>query len=336
VTASTIPSPPLGSSETDESLVARLGQANEGALRELHRRHAPLVFTVAARVVGTSAAEEVVQDVFVTLWNKSTSFDPARGPFKPWIVQVTRRQALNRLRRIRGEGSHDEQALEQLEADAVAPDEAHWLAYRQAAIRTAVSALPEPQRRALSLAFFDELTHEQVAKVLGTPTGTAKTRIRLALKRLAPVLLVMLGATLVVVLMRRREERAARNEEALRMVTASDVVPLRLAPAPSAPLDAHGGYRARSGARVAVLTTSHLPALVDGQTYVAWARRAGSWERLGSVDIESDGRSLLVRNVDPRAALPDELRVTREPVASGDAPRGPAVLVWMAGGTGTP
>ena len=136
----------MTSSVTDEALVARLAEQDEAALRELHHRYAALVFTVAARFVGSTVAEEIVQDVFVTLWTKHASFDPARGAFKPWLLQITRRRALNAIRGARAEGSHDEAELAKLEADTVAPDEARWIAHRQAVIRAAVDALPEAPR----------------------------------------------------------------------------------------------------------------------------------------------------------------------------------------------
>ncbi len=304
---------------TDEALVARLADRDEDALRELHRRYAGLVFGVAARVVGDASAEEVVQDVFVTLWEKHASFDPARGAFKPWLVSIARRRASNKRRDARSPRG-DDGALEDLASDAEPPDEAHWRAHRRAVVRAAVEALPEEQRRALSLAFFDELTHEQIAKLLGTPIGTTKTRIRSALKRLAPVLLVALAVVAIAIAVRRREEDASRREEALRMVTSSDVVPLRLAPAPAAPPEAHGNYRSRPGARVAVLTTSGLP---PGETYAAWSHDRDGWHRLGAVVIEKDGRSLLV--ADAGDAPPDELAVTREPSAES---RGTVLLHW--------
>jgi RNA polymerase sigma-70 factor (ECF subfamily) len=329
----TIPAPPAthdARSETDEALVARLAAKDEDALRELHRRHAALVFAVAARFVGNATAEEVVQDVFVTLWAKHAMFDPARGAFKPWLLQITRRRALNGLRRARNERSDGDEALSQVEAESVTPDDADWLAHRRAVIRAAVDALPEAQRQALSLAFFEELTHEQIARALGTPIGTAKTRIRLALKRLGPVLLAAAIAIVVVMVVRRRGEQEARNEEALRMVTTSDVVPLRLSPGPAAPPDAHGNYRTRPGATVAVLTTSHLAALAPGQNYVAWAHGPRGWQRLGQVVVEGDGRSLLVVEVQPNAPPPDELRVSRETNSTGSTPSEPALLEWNA------
>ena len=73
--------------EPDQSLVARLDRGDQDALRALHRRYAPLVFTVAARFVDAPTAEEVVQDVFFTLWKKHATFDPARGTIKSWMCR---------------------------------------------------------------------------------------------------------------------------------------------------------------------------------------------------------------------------------------------------------
>jgi RNA polymerase sigma factor (sigma-70 family) len=316
--------------DTDEALVGRLRLGDEDALRALHHRYAALVFTIAARFVDAATAEEVAQDVFVTIWKKHATFDAERGTFKSWVVQIARRRALNELRRKEGRGPQSEEGLAQLADDALEPDEAQWLARRRDVIRAAVDALPPAQRQALSLAFFDELTHEQIASILSTPVGTTKTRISLALKRLAPLLMAAFAA-MVILLVVRREQETARGQEALRMVTASDVVPLRLEPAEGVPRDAHGTYRTRPGARVAVLTTSHLPALASPAAYYAWAHRADGWHRLGRTIIESDGRSVLVSEVDVDEA-PDEIRVTRETGSPGDVPRGPTVLAWSASG----
>jgi hypothetical protein len=112
------------------------------------------------------------------------------------------------------------------------------------------------------------------------------------------------------------------------MVTASDVVPLRLGAVPGMPAEAHGSYRARSGSGVAVLTTSHLPALGASDGYVAWVRSSRGWRALGPVVVESDGRSLLVSEIDPAEVTPDELRVTREHGAPPASPGEQIVLRW--------
>src|SRR5579859_6184877 len=302
---------PSDARETDEGLVARMCTGDEDALRTLHQRYAALVYTVAARFVDAAAAEEVVQDVFVALWRKGETFDPARGAFKSWLVQIVRRRAINEIRRAKSRGgdrANGDETLAQLPDDAISADEAQWLAHRRQVLRAAVDALPAPQRQAVSLAFFDELTHEQIASVMGTPVGTTKTRIRLALKRLAPVLIAAFAAAAILAFVRTRDQRAARTEQALRMVTASDVVPLRLgavAGVPGVPADAHGSYRARPGAGVAVFTTSHLPALGAHEAYVAWIHGPRGWRVLGNVVVESDGRSLLVSEVDAAEVTPD-------------------------------
>jgi RNA polymerase sigma-70 factor (ECF subfamily) len=322
---------PSDARESDEALVARMCTGDEDALRVLHQRFAALVYTVAARFVDAAAAEEVVQDVFVALWRKGETFDPARGAFKSWLVQIVRRRAINEIRRAKSHGGNrtdGDETLAQLPDDAMTADEAQWLAHRRQVLRAAVDALPPPQRQAVSLAFFDELTHEQIASVMGTPVGTTKTRIRLALKRLAPVLVAAFAAAVILALVRSRDQRAARTEQALRMVTSSDVVPLRLGAAAGVPADAHGSYRARPGAGVAVLTTTHLPAIGAHGTYVAWVRGPRGWRILGDVVVESDGRSLLVSEVGAAEVTPEELRVTIETGAAGASPGEHVVLEW--------
>jgi RNA polymerase sigma-70 factor (ECF subfamily) len=321
--------------EADEALVARLVRRDEDALRVLHARYASLVFTVAARIVDASAAEEVVQDVFLTVWRRADTFNELRGSFKGWILQMTRNRALNELRyrRARPTAGGGDEALADIADETATPDEAQWAAHRRAVLQKAIDALPAGEKQALSLAFFEELTHEQVAAALHMPLGTAKTRIRLAMKRLAPAVLAMIVAIAIVVAWRREaRERATADmdQRALRLVTASDVVPVRLEASPGAPPGAHGTYRAKAGTDIAVLTASNLPAPEGGERYVAWVRHGDRWSSLGVVEPgEEPGRSILVVH-DPAVASPvDEVRVTREAAATS-APRGPGLIDWSA------
>ncbi|HWL89528.1 MAG TPA: sigma-70 family RNA polymerase sigma factor, partial [Polyangiaceae bacterium] len=119
---------------TDEALLAKVGLRDEAALGMLHRRHAALIFTVAARIVDPGAAEEVVQDVFLTVWQKHDTFDEGRGSFKNWVLQIARRRALNQLRRRTHERA-DEPSLELAPDEGVLPDEASWRARKREAIR---------------------------------------------------------------------------------------------------------------------------------------------------------------------------------------------------------
>lgn len=316
--------------EDDETLVARISARDEDALRELHRRHAPVVFTIASRLVGRATAEEITQDVFVTLWTKSASFDASRGTLKNWLCQIARRKASNARRagKARREDRHDhETALDHVADDSAQPDEAQWMAQRRDALRNALDALPSDQRTALTLAFFDELSHEQIAATLQTPLGTTKTRIRGAMKKLMPALLGLVTLTMLILLWKKSERDHTRTDRALQMVTSSDVVPLHLAsPDPSSP-KTHGSYRARAGVDLAVLTASALPTPQNGSETDAWIRHGTKWLFLGALQRRDDGGALLVAQDPSLVSAPDEIRVTTETHAA-DAPSGPIVIAW--------
>src|SRR5204862_7078203 len=162
--------------------------------------------------------------------------------------------------------------------------------HSRTALRAAIGELPPLQREALDLAFFDDLTHEQVATELDLPLGTTKTRIRAGLQKLRDKLgpqwaaLVALGL-LVALGIRYRSEHATleRYDRALSMVTASDSVNLRLGPMPGRPEEMHARYRGRPGVGTAVITFSKFPPAPEGRTYQAWARHGATWTSLGTV-----------------------------------------------------
>jgi RNA polymerase sigma factor (sigma-70 family) len=187
---------------SNEELMELLAAGQEEALAPLHRRYAPLMFSLAARSLDAAAAEEIVQDVFLAVWRKASSYDPARGPVRPWLLRIAHLRVINELRR-RGrrptvlpdpEGAQ----LAAVPDQAPHPDEASWREYRRTTVQAAVAALPPAQRQALSLAVFDDLTHEQVATFLGLPLGTAKTRIRAGLQHLRTSLVPLLAVLALV------------------------------------------------------------------------------------------------------------------------------------------
>ena len=318
----------MAADPSDRELVTRLAGRDEEALRLLHRRYASLVFTVASRVVDAPAAEEVVQDVFMTIWRKPESYDPEKGALASWLRRVARNAALNVRRRDSGAAREDAGAELQVD-DALPADEALWSAHRRSVLRAAVDALPAAQRDALSLAYFDELTQEQVAAALRIPVGTTKTRIRLGLRRLATLVAAAVGMALLYFGWRRAARDAAKNEAALVMVTSSDVVPIRLEAVPGVDPAAHATFRARKGVTLAVMTASHLPAINADQRYAIWARHGDSWLRLGALEMREDGGALTVLSpVDPAI---DELQISRESTADSTS-RGDAVVAWSARG----
>ena len=158
------------------------------ALEQLYGRYRSVVLNMAARTLERGAAEEITQDVFLSVWRHAFVFAAERGSFRSWIQQIARYRILNELRR-RGRRP-------QLEADpdglllANLPDsdpDVEEIACREALRQVMQSALTElspPQREAVGLALFQDLTHAQVAAELGIPLGTAKTRIRAGLQKL--------------------------------------------------------------------------------------------------------------------------------------------------------
>ncbi|HLK09819.1 MAG TPA: sigma-70 family RNA polymerase sigma factor [Candidatus Binatia bacterium] len=323
----------------DEELVGALLAGSEEALGTLYARHAPAVFAAALRRLDRAAAEEIVQDVFLAVWRRAETFDPSRGAFRPWLLQITHRRVLNEIRR-RGrrpqlEADPDGARLAAVPDDGPEPAEAAWRAYRRAAVQAAFAALPPRQRQALGLAFFEDLTHAQVAEALEIPLGTAKTRVRTALQalrgRLAPqAAALVLTALLALLAVRWHADRVrlARDDRALSLTTASDAADLRLAPLPGMPAATHARYRGRAGAPIAVVTLSKFPPPPAGMTYQVWARLSGAWTSLGTAVPDAAGSARLIAEGPAFTTLPEAVEVTVEPTGGSPAPRGRVAAAW--------
>lgn len=329
---------PPNESASDEELMRQLAAGSHEALGPLYQRYARLLFHLAARTLDRATAEEVVQEVFLAVWRGAGTFAPERGAFRPWVFQIAHFRILNELRRRSRQPQVEPDPEGMLLADL--PDERPelvdtvWQEYRRSALQSAFAELSPPQRRALGLAFFEDLTHEQVASVLCVPLGTAKTRIRDGLQKLRGKL-APLGAVLTVVFLavlgvRYRAERIAlqRDERALALVTASDTENLRLAPVPGVPTDAHARYRGRAGAALAVLTLSHFPPAPTGRTYQAWALHQGIWTSLGVVQPDASGSARLIAESPTLTVLPEAIEITLEPAGGSATPSGPVVAAW--------
>jgi RNA polymerase sigma factor (sigma-70 family) len=333
----------VGQETTDEELVSQLAAGHREALGPLYRRYAPLLFAIATERLDRGAAEEVVQDVLVAVWRHAERFDPAQGGFRPWVLQIGRRRVSNELRRRRARPQvrpDTDDALDRLPDPELGPAERVARDERRAAARTALAALPPPQRQALALAFFEDLTHEQVAAALDLPLGTVKSRIRDGLQKLRRRLGPVAGGPALVGVCALGcrsylEDRAAylRDERALALTTSSEVVPLRLTAVPGAPGVAEatdGNYRGQAGTRLAVLTTSRLQPAPAGRIYRAWVGHAGRWASLGQVHPDPAGSTRLIAEAAPLAEPPDVVRVTLEPAAGSSTPSGAVVLRWDA------
>ena len=165
--------------------MARVAKGDELAFAELYDELAPTVYGIVLRVVRDPAqSEEVTQEVFVELWRQAARFDSARGGVRGWAVTIAHRRAVDR---VRSEQSLRDRQLRDAAAPAGAPDsppDAVIDSLDRDRARRALTELSEAQRQALELAFFDGLTHVQIAERLGVALGTVKTRIRDGLIRL--------------------------------------------------------------------------------------------------------------------------------------------------------
>jgi RNA polymerase sigma factor (sigma-70 family) len=331
--------PPSGAA-SDEECMRELTLKKSEALQPLFARYAPLVFHIASQSLGSAGAEDIVQDVFLSVWRKADTFDPRKGAFRSWLLQIAHYRVLNELRarsrRPPIDPEVDSGMLETLPDSDREPLEAAWQSYRQEAVRAAVDRLPPAQRQALSLAFFDELTHDQVAIALNLPLGTVKTRIRAAVQKLR-FLLAPLGVAAVAIAVligigtRWNAQRlfAQRTDRALSMVTASDITTLHLAAAAGVPAATHGSYRGRPGTPRAVIALHNFTAPPAGRTYQAWVRSNGTWTSMGIAAVGAGGEALLVAEGNEFANLPETIEVTLEPKGGSPAPSGPVVISWQ-------
>ncbi len=173
---------------SDEVLVARVVQGDAAAFTALYERYAPRIYAWAAHALGDSRAEDVVQEVFLRLWNKSAQFDEGRGPFGAWLMAIARHYLLRELER----GSQLQRlvAAEAIDAvlaaalSALTVEDQAWRRERDGAVVRALKSLPVEQRHVLVLAYFGGLTQSSIARKLGSPLGTVKKRTRLGLQKL--------------------------------------------------------------------------------------------------------------------------------------------------------
>jgi RNA polymerase sigma-70 factor (ECF subfamily) len=327
---------------SDEDLMRDLASGQQDALGPLYSRYASLVFQIGVHSLDRAAAEELVQEVFLTIWRGASSFDSSQGAFRPWLLRLTHWKILNELRRRRRRPSaaDDDDPLEQVVDRAPGPEERAWQTEHEDIVKSALESLPPKQRQAIALAFLEDMTHEQVARTLDVPLGTAKTRIRSGLHlmrtHLAPMAASLLGLALAVVGVRLVQTQITldRDSRAIAMVTTSELVPLRLTPAATAvgiPSGAHANYRGRPGVDLAVLSTELLPPAPAGQTYQAWARHGDTWTSLGTLVPNAEGAAQVVAQDAALAETPDAVEITLESGSGSRAPGGQVVLVWPNG-----
>jgi len=171
----------------DAALMRRLLQRDVGAFEELYDRHSRLVYALVLRILQQAAtAEEVVQDVFLQLWRNTALYDGSRGPFVPWLLTVARSRALDQLRLNSERQRRREDQTDELPPLVAIPDFEGSLDEKRRAtrVRELMNSLHPQQRRAIELAYFEGLSHSEIANALKEPLGTVKSWIRNGLLRL--------------------------------------------------------------------------------------------------------------------------------------------------------
>ena len=179
--------------EAEIALLRRVAQGDRRAFEELYDRFSGVLFSTAYRVLNNQeAAEDVLQDVFIQIWEKAPLYDPTRGKPMTWAVTLTRNKAIDRLRstvrrnRLQDDVQRESETFEQFDDrssfDAVASGETSKL------VREAIQKLTKDQREAIELAFFSSLTQTEIAERLGEPLGTIKARIRRGMMKLKDVI----------------------------------------------------------------------------------------------------------------------------------------------------
>jgi RNA polymerase sigma-70 factor, ECF subfamily len=172
----------------DEDLMPLVSRKDPVAFEVFYDRHGGAAYSLAYRIVGDpTAAEDVAQEAFLSIWRSKARYDPARGSVRAWALGIVRNRAIDALRREGGRAPKldldDEAALEREEAPQRTEAEA---LRRETArqVRGALGTLPNEQSRVIELAYFGGFTHTEIARMLGMPIGTVKGRMRLGLEKM--------------------------------------------------------------------------------------------------------------------------------------------------------
>lgn len=173
----------------DADLVRRITAGDRGAIDDLYERFRRPAFALARRVLADDTmAEDVLQDVFLTVWRDPTAFDASRGAFSSWLMAMVHHKAVDAVRREESHRRRQTRAQDDLELSAPVShrdvEDDAWNRVVADQVRTALQSLPAPQREALTLAYYGGYTQREVAALTNTPLGTVKTRMLAGMRRL--------------------------------------------------------------------------------------------------------------------------------------------------------
>ncbi len=171
----------------DVALCALVSEGDGSALEALYGRYGRISYALARRIIGDEQfAQDVVQEVFLTVWRDATRYDAARGGFSTWLLTMTHHKAVDAVRReesLRKRRAPVDE-IDLTGADSPDVDDEVWTLLRRDRVRTALGELPAVQREVLGLAYFGGYTQREIAKITDTPLGTVKTRMLSAMRKL--------------------------------------------------------------------------------------------------------------------------------------------------------
>lgn len=170
---------------SDAQLVTQVARYSQAALAEVYRRHGGVVYGLASRVLNSrTEAEDVTQEVFLRLWNAPERFDPSRGTLRAYLLTMAHGRAVDTVRAL--SAARRRETADAVRSVAPVPDVAQraWDAVVSEQVAVALAGLPEAERRAIELAYFEGHTYVEVARILDEPEGTIKSRIRSGMRRM--------------------------------------------------------------------------------------------------------------------------------------------------------
>jgi RNA polymerase sigma-70 factor (ECF subfamily) len=171
----------------DEDLMELVRGGDSAAFEVVYERHRVVAYSLALRMCGRRpAAEDVLQEAFLSAWRRASSYDPARGSVRTWLLGIVHHRAVDALRRSGGASRRQADVpVEDIDVDAGVHVDAEVIERERAGqVRDALSDLPAEQSRVIELAYFGGFTHTEIADMLGVPVGTIKGRMRLGLSKL--------------------------------------------------------------------------------------------------------------------------------------------------------
>jgi len=174
---------------SDAQLVTSIARYSELALAEVYRRHGGAVYGLARRVLSNATeAEDVTQDVFLRLWNQPDRFDPNRGSLRSFLLAQSHGRAVDAVRSLNSRKRRESRDAQQTASAEYDMQHEVWDLALADQVARALGDLPEEERRVIELAYFEGHTYVDVAKLLGQPEGTVKSRIRNGMRRMRAVL----------------------------------------------------------------------------------------------------------------------------------------------------